>query len=212
MKKLIAGMAFVGIVGAGVASTSPASACGGGLWEPPNPEETTVDQAEQLLEDGKEEAAGEILSQRFWFIRGALPHQGTAYVFQRAIRTLAMASARHDGGVRVGEPYSHLAKKDNVSWAISRLRMLEKAFPEANTSSDLAEALSRNEATKEEGKQKLEALFAENRLVGRQAMNQLTKIRLESGDVAGAKVVAAKCNQVFGSGCEIGSGTVAMVK
>src|SRR5689334_24545970 len=105
--KWILGLTFVGIVGATFATAQPAKACGDGLWEPPSAEQTTVDEAERLLEEGEQAKAGELISGRFWYVRGALPHKDTVYVIQRAIRVLALSSARADGNVRVGTPYSN---------------------------------------------------------------------------------------------------------
>jgi len=215
--KWIAALSFVGVVGAGMATASPASACGDGLWEPPAPEEVTVGAAEVALESGDEAQAAEDLNARFWYLRGALPHAGTVPVIQRAIRALALAAVRKDGAVRVGAPYSYgsaIARKENVAWGISRLRMLDKAFPDSYTGkSDLGEALSRGDATREEGKTMLESLFASDKLVGRQAMNQLTRLRAQGGDADGAKLVAARCTKSYGTtACESpveGSQTVA---
>ena len=188
------------------ALTTPADACGGGWWP-----EIEIDyrvqgiaRAEKDLQKGKyDDAAGAVLRM--------IPHI-QAYkqasrddIVNRALRVLAVATARKDGQLDVKAQLPHelratwlgekAAERDaNLKWTVSALKAVAtKKKNDPVIESELGEAMAKVPAYREEGRKLLEKLAAKDLLTTPEAYAALAQLRADSGDKDGRLAALVRC-------------------
>lgn len=200
-----------------VGAPSPATACGG-EWYPEfevDPRIQGVDKAEEALDQGHILAAAGSVVRMIPHIRDLSPTK--TKLLERAHRVLAVATARYDGALPLGEevPWkevqgtwlgtSEADRQANLAWAVHTLRELtqsKKGDPAART--ELAEALSHLDANRAEARQILEELASKDLITSPDGYAILAKLREGAGDEAGRRAALERCKSMtHGAGvCE----------
>jgi hypothetical protein len=205
---------MVGLGALAVASTvsGEAEACGG-EWYPAIQIDYRVDgvaRAEKALERGQHVAAAGMVIRMIPHIKQLKPKSSP--LVARAIRTLAVATARNDGALPlakelpgyvqdtwIGKSPEHVAQ--NLDWSIAELRKLhdmKKDDPAVET--DLAEALAKVDSTKKEAREILERLAKKDLVATPEGYAALAKLRSEAGDAAGTKLALKRCEEMSEKG------------
>jgi hypothetical protein len=160
-------------------------------------ERVKVSDAASLLDLGEERQAAWIIQSTWPRMHEARPMTGSLRHIAEAVRVMAIACVRSGGDVRSGQGWSSNTAGEraaNVRWGLSRLQMLTDATPDdALLKVDLAEALSRSPATEGRAKEMLESLTTSGIMLTPEAFAALARLRLASGDEAGAAAAVEQC-------------------
>ncbi|MET0795704.1 MAG: hypothetical protein ABW061_29570 [Polyangiaceae bacterium] len=200
--------AAVALSAIGLLASASASACGGD-WYPEvqiDPRIHGVAQAEKALSNGEYSAAA-------GFVVRMMPHIKTLSaqrdpLVARAERVLAVSIARSGGKLDLERevPHEFLAhwqgktgvqQGESLSWSVSALRReptSKKDDPALMT--DLAEALSKQDAGRGEARALLESLAARDLVATPQGYRALAELRRERGDEAGQQVAMKRCESM----------------
>ena len=193
-------------------SAASSLACGGD-WYPEvqvDPRIRGVAEAEKSLAKGNYvAAAGSVVRM--------IPHIETLRrsrdpLLLRAEHVLSLAIAREDGRLSLErevppEALGHWLGKTpvdrgkNLAWSVDTLRrqlVLQKDNPALMT--DLAEALSKLEAGRDEARTILESLAARDLIGSPQGYRALAELRLQRGDEAGQKLALKRCESMASTG------------
>lgn len=189
-------------------SPVPALACGG-EWFPVmqvDPRLKGVDKAEDAFEEGRIlAAAGSVVRM--------IPHIKTlkatrTKLIQRADRVLALALVRYDGALPVDREVPSYAqgtwvgrteadRAANLEWAAKTLREIDqvkKGDPASRT--DLAEALARLDASRDEARSILEELAKKDLITSPEGYAALAALRQRAGDDAGRRAALERCRSM----------------
>ncbi|MES1174851.1 MAG: hypothetical protein ABUL62_11040 [Myxococcales bacterium] len=191
-----------------VLGSASAMACGGD-WYPEvqiDPRIHGVAQAEKAMTKGDYVAAA-------GFVVRMMPHIKTLDakkdpLVARAERVLAVSIARSSGklGLEQEVPSEFLGhwqgrtqaeQSESLAWSVSALRAeltTKKDDPALTT--DLAEALSKRESSRDEARALLESLAARDLVATPQGYKALAELRRERGDEAGQKVAMKRCESM----------------
>lgn len=182
-----------------------AHACGG-EWYPEvriDPRIRGVDGAEDALDDGHVLAAAGSIVRMIPHIRTLSPTR--TKLVQRAHRVLALAAARYGGALPIEREVPAYAqgtwigktdadRKANLAWAVKTLREVAKARnddPAART--ELAEALAKQDDTRDEARRVLEELAAKDLITSADGYATLATLREQAGDTAGRRAALERC-------------------
>ncbi len=176
-------------------SWGEATACENGVRIEADPRIGQVASASAALDgDDPNEAVRRVLR--------AFPRLRTATldadgVRSRAMRVMAMATARLDGAVSAGTDWqAKTAEQREASyvWAIRVLRGLAmRRATDPATLTDLGEALSRRASTRDESRKILELLAPRDLITNAYGWAALARVRLAAGDVEGRAAAVERC-------------------
>jgi hypothetical protein len=197
----------VGVVLPAAVAAAPreASACGTAVYlagerpsrrhrpAPPSPT-LLVAQAEQALSEGKHVAAATKALLAFPALKIVQP--GTLPLADRALRILALASARTDGALTAGS-FSGGSAADraaNLAWSIAVLRALEaQRVNNPSYRTDLGEVLARVPEHHAEAARILGELADKDLLTSAEGYAALARLRAEGGDRAAQADLVKRC-------------------
>jgi len=206
----------VALCAIGLLGSASALACGGD-WYPElqiDPRIHGVARAEEAMTKGDYVAAA-------GFVVRMMPHIKTLDaqrdpLVARAERVLAVSIARSSGklGLEQEVPSEFLGhwqgrtqteQSESLAWSVSALRgELKNKKDDPALTTDLAEALSKQDGGRDEARTLLEALAARDLVATPQGYKALAELRRERGDEAGQRVAMKRCESMAtGSGvCE----------
>lgn len=174
------------------AAPGQATACGTAVYREIDDNSALVAQAEQALSTGKNAQAAIKAVKAFPALKIVKP--GTLPLADRALRILALASTRSEGGLTVGSMKGGTApdRASNLLWSIDTLRKLSaKRAQNPAYQTDLGEALSHVPAHREEAMKILGELSDKDLLTSAEGYAALARLRSEKGD-ANARMAAVK--------------------
>ncbi|MEM1028722.1 MAG: hypothetical protein AAF928_15155 [Myxococcota bacterium] len=189
-----------------MAAPTPAHACGGGWWPEPDVDYRIqgVARAERQLDEGDYAAAAGAVVRMIPHIKN---YEGTSRdpIVNRALRVLAVATARADGRLEVARELPRAlhdtwlgedeeAQQTNLNWAVATLQhATETDRDDVMLQSELALAMSRTDDRRVEGRRKLEALAARDLLTSPEAYAELAAQRHDEGDATGHTAALERC-------------------
>lgn len=176
------------------AAPGQATACGTAVYREIDDNAQLVSQAEQALGGGKQAQAAIKAVKAFPALRIVKP--GTLPLADRALRILALATTRSDGGLTVGTMRGTSAadRAANLEWSIATLRVLsEKRGNNPSYQTDLGEALAKVPAHAAEAKKILGELADKDLLTSAEGYAALAKLRAESGDAPAREAAVKRC-------------------
>lgn len=200
-----------------------ASACGG-EWFPVmqvDPRIKGVDKAEDNFEEGRILAAAGSVVRMIPHIKSIKPTK--TKLVQRAQRVLALAVARSDGALAVDREVPSYAqgtwigrtdaeRTANLEWAAATLREIDKAKKsEPASRTELAEALARIDASRDEARTILEDLAKRDLITSPEGYAALASLRERAGDDAGKRAALERCRSMAHGGtvCDGSAATAA---
>jgi hypothetical protein len=213
-KLLVVGLGTLAIAG----TTGEARACGG-EWYPAIQVDHRIDgvaRAEKAMAKGQHVAAAGMVLRMMPHI--ASLKQSSSPLVSRAIHTLAVATARSEGALPLAKELPHYAqgtwigKSDrdralNLEWSVGQLRTLHAAKKDdTSVETDLAEALSRVDAHKQEAREILERLAKRDLVASPEGYAALARLRKQAGDAAGTKLALERCQAMAEKGAVCGTG------
>lgn len=197
-------------LGVGFAAMPDAQACGGGWW----PEEELIDhriagvaQAEKDLEAGKYDAAAGAVLRMIPHISGYTQVKTSDPIIHRAMRVLAVATARKDGKLDIADEIpqelqgwvgAESGEADaNMLAAVSFMKVVaEVKKNDAVVEGELGEAMAKVDTHRAEGKAMLETLAEKDLLSSAEAFKTLAALRKADGDSSGEAAALQRCQQV----------------
>jgi hypothetical protein len=191
--RVVLAMGFL-LPAAVTAGPGAASACGTAVYRVVDSNAQLVSQAEQSLGEGKPGKAALKAIEAFPALRIVKP--GTLPLADRALRILALASARSDGGLTVGTMKGKTAadRAANLEWSIDVLRDLTaKRGGNPSFQTDLGEALARVPAHRAEALKILGELSDKDLLTSAEGYAALARLRAEGGDAAAREAAVKRC-------------------
>jgi hypothetical protein len=153
-----------------------------------------VAAAEQSLSEGKYARAAVGTVNVFPALKLIQP--GTTPLADRALRILALAAARTDGGITVGglSGATFAERTANLEWSIDILRKLNaKRANNPSYRTDLGEALSKVPAHHDEALRVLGELSDKDLLTTAEGYAALARLRAEKGDAAAREAAVKRC-------------------
>lgn len=194
--------------GVALSAMPSAEACGGGWW----PEEesidhriTGMDRAEKDLEAGKYDAAAGAVLRMIPHIAGYTELNTTDPIIHRAMRVLAVATARKNGQLDVENQIPEQLRgwaqagqaNANMLVAIAMLKKVgEVKDNDAIVESELGEAMAKVATHRAQGKAMLETLAEKDLLASPEAFNTLAALRKADGDTSGEAAALTRCKQM----------------
>jgi hypothetical protein len=165
-----------------------AQSCGMGDIDWYGVERANVSRADQLLQQGEPQKAASLLQHMWPRLHEAVPVESSLPVIADGVRLMALAAVRTEGDIRSELGWSSWTPAErahNVSWGVSRLRMLAATSPFSTVAkTDLGEALSRAPSTREEGRAILESLDASGSIASPEGYAALAFVRAEAAVTA----------------------------
>lgn len=179
------------------AAPGQASACGGEVYREIDSNTQNVAQAEQALGEGKQGKAAIRAVKAFPALKIIKP--GTLPLADRALRILALASVRADGGITVGTMTGGTAtdRAANLEWSIDTLRTLtarRAGNPALQT--DLGEALARVPAHQDEARKILGELADKDLLTSAEGYAALARLRSSKDEAAAREALVKRCESM----------------
>jgi len=207
----------LGIISALISASS--LACGGD-WYPEvqiDPRIRGVAEAEKTLAKGNYVAAAGSVVRMIPQIERLQPQSDP--LIARAERVLAVAIARAGGKLSLEQEVpmqllghwsgkTKLDQNNNLSWSVRTLRRaLSAQKDDPRLSTELAEALSRVEGSRDEALAILESLAARDLIGSAQGYKALAELRQRKGDAAGQQLAMKRCESMAPSSkiCELGA-------
>jgi hypothetical protein len=195
----LAALGTIGVV------TEDARACGGARM----PEVEIDHRIDGIARAEKTYGKGEHVAAAASVIR-MMPHAKNldpkrSALVARAVRMLAVASARENGALPVGAEVpryvqgtwlgkSEADRAKNLGWAVDTLRKLDSLKQDDPAiKTDLAEALAKVDAHRAEARTILEGLAKKDLIATPEAYAVLAELRRTAGDAAGGKLALARC-------------------
>jgi hypothetical protein len=160
------------------------------------PDNTTlVAQAEQALSEGKHQKAAMLAVQAFPALKIIKP--GTLPLSDRALRIMALASARTDGGVNAGGSFTGVTAADraaNLAWSVGTMRTLDtQRVNNPSYHTDLGEVLAHVPEHKAEAARILGELADKDLLTSAEGYAALARLRAEKGDKDTRDALVKRC-------------------
>lgn len=188
-----------------VSIVADAHACGD-AWVPEIQIDYRIDgiaRAEKTYGKGRHVAAAASVIRMMPHAKNLEPKKST--LVERAVRMLAVATARENGALPVAREVPRYAqgswlgktpedRAENLAWAIETLRKIDgikKDDPAVKT--DLAEALAKVDAHRAEARSMLEALAKKDLVATPEGYAVLAELRSAGGDAAGGKLALTRC-------------------
>jgi hypothetical protein len=165
-----------------------------------------VDKAEDAFEEGRVLAAAGSVVRMIPHIKSLKPTK--TKLIQRAHRVLALAVVRSDGALAVDRELPSYAqgtwigrteaeRTANLEWAAATLREIDKAKnSEPASRTELAEALARIDATRDEARSILEDLAKRDLITSPEGYAALASLRERAGDDAGKRAALERCRSM----------------
>ena len=153
-----------------------------------------IAQAEQALSEGKQVQAAATALQAYPALK--IVKVGTLPLADRALRIVALAAVRSDGGLSTGSFTSKSAadRAANLEWSVEVLRGLDARRANNPTyQTDLGEALARVPAHREEAAKLLGDLADRDLLTSAEGYAALARLRAESGDQGARDALVKRC-------------------
>jgi hypothetical protein len=176
------------------AAPGQATACGTAVYREIDDNAALVAQAETALSQGKHAQAAIKAVKAFPALKIVKP--GTLPLADRALRILALASVRSDGGITVGTMKGGTAadRAANLEWSIDTLRTLSaKRGNNPSYQTDLGEALAKVPAHHDEARKILGELAEKDLLTSAEGYAALAHLRAEKGDAAAREAAVKRC-------------------
>jgi hypothetical protein len=168
-----------------------AVACGGEVYREMDSTTQIVAQAEQALSEGKLAKAAQKAIQACPALK--IVKVGDVPLADRALRIIALASVRADGGISAGG-FKGREGAANLEWSITTLRNLTaRRANNPSYQTDLGEALSKVPAHHEEAAKVLGELAAKDLLTTPEGYAALARLRAESGQAEGREEAVKRC-------------------
>jgi hypothetical protein len=168
-----------------------ALACGGEVYREMDSTTQIVAQAEQALSEGKLGKAAIKAIQAYPALKIVKP--GQVPLADRALRIMALAAVRADGGITAGG-FKGKEGAANLEWSVDTLRSLTaKRANNPSYQTDLGEALSKIPAHHEEAAKMLGELAAKDLLTSPEGYAALARLRAESGDATARDEAVKRC-------------------
>jgi hypothetical protein len=163
-----------------------------------------VARAEKALEQGKNADAAAMVVRMIPHIRN---YKSTTRdeIINRAMRVLAVATARSDGKLDFAKQVSADARGEwtgekaeqrtaNLEWSVQALRAIDKKKKDDRAvQSELGEALAKLDNGKGEARELLGKLAEKDLLTSPEAYAALAKLRTEAGDKNGGESALKRC-------------------
>ncbi len=197
-------------VGVGFSALPDAQACGGGWW----PEIEQIDhrvagvaRAEKNLEAGNYDAAAGSVLRMIPHIAGYTQLNTSDPIIHRAMRVLAVATARKNGQLDIADEIPNELEgwvgvndaeaSTNLLVAISMLKKVgEVKTNDVVIESELGEAMAKLDSHRTEGKVMLETLAQKDLLSSPEAFMALATLRKADGDATGEAAALQRCRQM----------------
>ncbi len=176
------------------AAPGAASACGTAVYREIDDNAQLVAQAETALSQGKHAQAAIKAVKAFPALKIVKP--GTLPLADRALRILALASTRADGGITVGTMKGGTAadRAANLEWSIDTLRSLSaRRGNNPSYQTDLGEALAKVPAHHAEAMKMLGELADKDLLTSAEGYAALAHLRAEKGDATAREAAVKRC-------------------
>jgi hypothetical protein len=193
MVKIVRAMRFVLPV-AVAAAPRAADACGNAVYREIDSKSQLVASAEQALSDGHYARAAAKAVEAFPALKIVKP--GDVPLADRALRILALASVRADGGIHANGFKARTAgdRATNLDWSVATLRGLNAKRPNnPSLETDLGEALTKVPGSRDEAKKLLGDLADKDLLTSAEGYAALAGLRAESGDKAARDEAVRRC-------------------
>jgi hypothetical protein len=189
----------MGLVLPVVAAAAPgaASACGTLVYREIDSSSQLVAKAEQALSEGKLGSAATKAVQAFPALKIIKP--GSVPLADRAIRIVALASVRSDGGIGPAASTTKAGpeRAANLEWSIGALRVLTaKRFGNPSYQTDLGEALSKVPEHHAEALKILADLSDRDLLTTAEGYASLARLRAEAGDATAHDAAVKRCENM----------------
>jgi hypothetical protein len=176
------------------AAPGGASACGTAVYREIDDSAQLVAQAEQALSEGKFHKAAAKAVQAYPALKIVKP--GQVPLADRALRILALASVRTDGGLNVGGLKGKTAgeKASNLDWSVATLRGLNaKRANNPSIQTDLGEAMAKVPSLHAEARKLLGELADKDLLTSAEGYAALARLRAENGDNQARDEAVKRC-------------------
>jgi hypothetical protein len=195
------------------AAPGGASACGTAVYREIDDSAQLVAQAEQALSEGKLHKAAAKAVQAYPALKIVKP--GQLPLADRALRILALASVRADGGLNVGGFKGRTAgdRATNLDWSVETLRGLNVKRPNnPSYQTDLGEAMAKVPSLHAEATKLLGELAAKDLLTTAEGYAALARLRAESGDNQARDEAVKRCEAMSKAPrlCAVPAGAVAV--
>jgi hypothetical protein len=206
IRSTLAALALTAVCGA---FAPKAEACGGGWWPEENIDYRVqgVARAEKDLENGNYLAAAGSVLRMIPHIRN---YKATTRdeIINRAMRVLAVATARSNGTLNVGKEIPqemHAAwlgneeegRVANLEWAVGTLKNASQAkADDVVIESQLGEAMAKLENHQGEARELLEKLASKDLLTTPEAYKALAELRAGAGDSDGRVAALERCKSM----------------
>ena len=196
--------------GVALSAMPDAQACGGGWW----PEEELIDhrvggvaQAERDLDAGRYDAAAGAVLRMIPHIQGYTQVKTSDPIIHRAMRVLAIATARKNGQLDIADEIPMALQswvggdngeaEANLTAAVSLMKVVAETKPnDAVVEAELGETMVQVASHRAEGKAMLETLAEKDLLSSPEAFKTLAALRQADGDDTGRAAALARCEQV----------------
>lgn len=196
MRKIAATFTFVvASVAAGSTVAAPAHACGMAVRREVDSRTLGIAKAERALEQGQVAAAALNVTQVFPNVRTSQP--GADPLLTRAMRVMALATARADGAITVGSDWrgaTPAQRAQNLEWAVTAMRAVNGARAgDPGAQGDLGEVLAKVPRFHAEALALLAGLAQRDLLGSARGYAALARLRAAAGDKPGHDAAVAKC-------------------
>ena len=191
--KVVWALSFILPVAA-ASAPGAASACGTAVYREIDTSAQLVASAEQALAEGRYAKAAAKAVQAYPALK--IVKAGTVPLADRALRILALASVRADGGVAVNgfKSASAIDRATNLAWSVETLRDLNAKRPNnPSYQTDLGEALAKAPGGHDEAKKLLGELADKDLLTSAEGYAALARLRAENGDNAARDEAVKRC-------------------
>jgi hypothetical protein len=209
----------VGLMAGAVSMTADADACGDEVAPAIDYRIMGVARAEQTMRDGNHLAAAGSVLRMIPHARASKP--GNHAVFARALRILAVATARSGGvlplekevpdyvlGAWAGKQDAD--KTSNLEWAVNTLRVMnEQKKNDPGIQTDLGEALAAMPGHETEALALLGGLAEKDLMTSAEGYAALARLRDKSGDAAGRDAASKRCETMSKNASVCGIASVA---
>ena len=178
---------------------APAEACGTAFFSVVDHSAENISSAEKSLSQGRYEVAATGVFQMFPKIKST--KVGTGPLSDRALRILALATVRSNGGLTIGKGTTWMMagvtpeqKEENLLFAIDTLRKLnEKRANSPSFQTDLAEALGKVSRYKAESYAILTQLAKKDLVASAEGYATLAKLHEAMGESAPRDAAVKRC-------------------